>query len=81
VTGLAYAPDGSALVFANDHGGDEKTDLFLLRAGQDVPEDQRGDLLFVRDGATVAVHPPRADGIAYVRDALPDGRLAARPPG
>jgi dipeptidyl aminopeptidase/acylaminoacyl peptidase len=34
VTGLAYAPDGSALVFANDRGGDERTDLFLLRDGE-----------------------------------------------
>jgi dipeptidyl aminopeptidase/acylaminoacyl peptidase len=38
VTGIAYAPDGSAIVFANDHGGDEKTDLFLFRDGAAAAE-------------------------------------------
>jgi dipeptidyl aminopeptidase/acylaminoacyl peptidase len=38
VSGLAYSPDGALLVFEMDHGGDERTDLWLLRRGADAPE-------------------------------------------
>ena len=49
--------------------------LVATRSG----DDQRGDLLVidVASGATREIHPPRAEGIAYAVDPLPDGRMLA----
>jgi dipeptidyl aminopeptidase/acylaminoacyl peptidase len=38
VSGPAYAPDGSALIFEMDQGGSERNDLWILRRGSDAPE-------------------------------------------
>jgi dipeptidyl aminopeptidase/acylaminoacyl peptidase len=38
VSGLAYAPGGSQLLFLMDHGGDERPDVWLLRRDAMEPE-------------------------------------------
>src|SRR5262249_39557809 len=38
VSGLSSSPDGRALVFEVDHGGDERPDLWLLRRDAAAPE-------------------------------------------
>lgn len=38
VSDPSYSPDGSTLIFAMDHGGDERNDLWILRRGAPAPE-------------------------------------------
>jgi dipeptidyl aminopeptidase/acylaminoacyl peptidase len=60
VSGLVYAPDGSAIVFEMDRGGDERTDLWRIVRGGTAPEtlSARPDTTernarFSRDGRTL----------------------------
>jgi dipeptidyl aminopeptidase/acylaminoacyl peptidase len=59
VSGVRYAPDGAAILFEMDHGGDERTDLWIARRGAAEPEPltrtplAEGSVRFRRDGRAI----------------------------
>jgi dipeptidyl aminopeptidase/acylaminoacyl peptidase len=64
VGGIAWAPDSSALVFEMDRGGDERTDLWILRRG--APAAER--LTETTRAEHAAVFSPDGRRLAFVAD-------------
>ncbi|MCX5790382.1 MAG: S9 family peptidase [Elusimicrobia bacterium] len=69
-TELALSPDGRAVLFASDHGGDEKRDLFLVPAqgGLVDPLTRTPEAETDPDAERGASFSPDGSRVAYVRD-------------
>src|SRR4051812_672406 len=70
-TGLRYSPDGQTLVFGNDHGGDERNDLFLLARGAAEPV----QLTTTESGENEGTLSPDGKTLAYLSDRERDFRF------
>jgi len=84
VSSVHYAPEGDALVYGSDVGGNERTQLFLLRGTGETREERdltgRPDAIhyfggFSPDGARIAYAATRHNGTDFdvFVQALPDG--------
>ncbi|MBI4422373.1 MAG: S9 family peptidase [Elusimicrobia bacterium] len=65
-TELAFSPDGASVLFASDHGGDERRDLFLASAA-------RGSVRRLTRTRSAETDPDADGGAAF----SPDGRSIA----
>lgn len=60
VSEITWSPDGAFLIFANDHGGDERQDLWILKNGAAEPERltdskvSEQEIQFSPDGKSIA---------------------------
>jgi dipeptidyl aminopeptidase/acylaminoacyl peptidase len=84
VSSVHYAPEGDALVYGSDVGGNERTQLFLLRGTDEAREERdltgRPDAIhyfggYAPDGARIAYAATRRNGTDFdvFVQALPDG--------